>query len=184
MKRYKILAFAICQLFIVVRLSAQENNAEFFVATSGELPTFNLNQTNIISQQYNFALGYAFPKSGELFLNIGIGMLGNDSEDLNFVLQGNSYGVGANYLFPIKPHLTLGLEVLAAYGSFSIPEDVNYDHALYQAAIKIQTPAFAVGKVYGMVGIRYRSFFDYTSMNSLEYYTGIGMRFGFARKAK
>lgn len=179
----RIYFLVLIKLLVVQGILAQ-NSSEFFISGSGELPTFNLNGTDIISQQYNFSFGYTFPKNAELFLNMGVGMFGKDSEDLSFVSQSNSFGVGVNLLFPVLSRIELGVELLAAYGYSDIADDINYDHAIYQAGIKLQPFSVGneIGRIYLIMGVRYRSFFDYASMNSLELYSGMGMRFGFFKK--
>ena len=162
-------------LIVVSSLNAQDNTG-FFISTSGELPTINLNGGNTISQQYNFGFGYAFPKNIELCLNIGSGVLADNSEAKGFAYNTTSFGIGASYLYSLTQSYKLGIELLGAFGE---PNTVgtNYNFIVYQAGVKVQSNDL----LFCTLGARYRTFSSYDE-NSVELFYGIGMRLGMKKR--
>lgn len=174
-KIHKILIIVLLIVVASPTLKAQDNQG-LFISTYGELPSINLNRSNIIFQQYNIGIGYAFPKNIELLLNVGAGVLSENSKSTGFAYNTTSFGLGVNYLYPISPNYKLGVELLGAIGG---PNDVgtNYDFTVYQGGIKVQSKDL----LYVILGVRYRSFTSYNN-NSLELFYGIGMRVGVKKK--
>jgi len=185
MKKHQVVLLIALLSLCIQHIKAQ-NHSELFVATNGELPSVKLSNSDILAQQYNFILGYYFPKNVELFMNVGLGMLGKSTDEFSFISENTILGVGANYLHPVNSKYKLGIELMAAYGYSGIMNNINYDHAIYQACIKAQTtePLCNMINFYGLVGVRYRSFYHYSSYSGLELYSGIGMRFGLFKKTK
>jgi len=185
MKKHQVVLL-IALLSLGVQHIKAQNHSELFVATNGELPSMKLSKSNILAQQYNFILGYSFPQNVELFLNMGLGMFGKSADEFSFISENTILGLGANYLHPINAEYKLGIELMAAYGYSGIMDDINYDHAIYQGCIKAQTTEKFCNMInfYGLVGVRYRSFYHYSSYSGLELYSGIGMRFGLFKKSK
>jgi hypothetical protein len=184
MRKHQVLLLIALLLFCCHNIKAQDHS-ELFVATNGELPSIKLSNSNILAQQYNFILGYSFPKNVELFMNMGLGMFGKNNGELSFISENTILGVGANYLHPVNSDYKLGFELMAAYGYSGIMDNINYDHTIYQGCIKAQTtePFCNMINFYGLVGVRYRSFYHYSSYSGLELYSGIGMRFGLFKKS-
>ena len=182
MKMNKFILLIIMQLYLSNFLVAQ-NKSELFGSFAGELPTINLNSSDIVSQKFDLALGYAYHKNAELFVYVGNGVLGQRSESESFVCEISNFGIGANFLYPIGSDLKLGIEASGSYGMSDVYDDINYDHWIYQGGIKVQSANSSLGgiDVFAILGVRNRSFFHY-SINSLELFYGIGMRFGVKKK--
>ena len=150
-----------------------QNKPGFFVSLSGEFPAINLSKSDIVSQQNSIGLGYAFPNNFELNGNLSLGVLGAENGANSFVNQTTGCGIDAAYLHPFKSGLKAGIELGASYAFSDLTDDINYDHTIYQAGIKLQKD-WAIGSL----GVRYRSFFDYPTYNGTEIYIKLGMRFG------
>lgn len=182
----KILLVGILPLMLLSYLFAQDDSSQLFMTMSGELPSYDLNHSNILAQQYNLGFGYKLPKDVELFLNIGNGLFGIQSDDLNFVCDNTTCGVGFSYLYRINTVFKLGLECQVAYGFADVVNNVDYSNAICQAGIKAQSANsdYGIIDVYGVLGVRQRNFFDFSTYNSWELYYTIGMRFAFWTKEK
>ncbi|MDA3879744.1 MAG: hypothetical protein PF436_05085 [Prolixibacteraceae bacterium] len=176
MKNKYSLVLLVMLLFVTVSSLKAQDDIGLFISTSGELPTIDLNGSNTISQQYNFGFGYAFPKNIELYLNIGSGVLADNSEISGFAYNTTSLGVGVNYLYPITTDYKLGVELLGAFGEPNTT-GTNYNFVLYQGGIKVQSSNL----IFCTLGVRYRSFSSY-DINSTELFYGIGMRLGVKKK--
>ena len=156
-------------------LNAQSKD-KLFLSFSGELPTINLSGNNFISQQSNFSFGYTLPNNFELLLNIGAGVFGENSETKKYIYENTNLGIGADYLFPINDRYKLGFEVASSL-AWTITNDIDNDHIIYQGGIKLQES----NSLFGILGVRYRSFIDNPN-NSLELFYGIGIRMDFKKK--
>jgi len=185
MRKYQIVLFIALFIFCNQLIKAQ-NHSKLFIAINGELPSIDLSESNLLAQQFNFNLGYYFPQNVELFMNMGLGIFGKSIGEFDFISENTIFGLGANYLYPISPIYKLGIELMTAYGYSGIMDDINYDHAIYQGCIKAQSTKklLEIVDVYGLIGIRYRSFYHYSSNNGFELFSGIGMRFGLFEKSK
>lgn len=171
MRRIYFLSVIIVKLLTVQCLFAQ-NDSGFFISMSGEFPAINLRKSDIVSQQNSVGLGYTFSNNIELSGNLSLGVLGADSEVNSFVNQITCAGVDLAYLYTFNSGLKAGIGIMTSYALSDVIDDVNYDHLIYQAGIKFQQ-----GWAIGAVGVRYRSFFDYSSYNGPEVYIKLGMRF-------
>lgn len=161
----RIRIFIITTLLLFVLCGSTFSQKSMYCSIDATLPTFDLSQSNTVSQQVNVSLGYSPVEQFSLFANVGAGLLG-EKKGLSNLQQIFESGVGVDYdIFSVNDY-KFGLRAIGGY-AFDFNSDAN-NHTILKGGVKITTPS----NVFFTLGVNNR----FLTKNTTELYLAFGIK--------